>query len=395
MSNVMIAGVGVTQFGKFLDRPVRSLAREAADMALADANLKPSDVQLVVFGNAMSGLLSGQEMIRSEVAFGDTELGGLPMLNVENACGSGSSAVHVAWMAVASGTYDVVLVVGAEKLTHPDKMKTLAALSSGLDVERQADLEAELGQGSSGGAFMMDIYAGITKRYMERSGCTVDDLAGVVVKNRSHASLNPIAQYPAPVTSEDVLGSRMISDPITMLMCSPIGDGAAAVVICTEKKARELGADAVRLRASAVATAVPGGTPRTPAERASARAYEIAGLGPQDINIAEMHDASAPAELIHTEELGLCPPGEAPILLRTGVTRLGGRLPMNTSGGLIGRGHPVGATGCAQLVELTQQIRGRAGSRQAPNVRVGIAENQGGYLHPDPAVAVVTILSRD
>lgn len=395
MTEVCIAGVGITKFGKFLDTPVRVHALDAAERAMADAGVEAGDIDLLVLGNAMSGLLTGQEMIRSEVIFGSTALGGLPMMNVENACGSGSSAVHAGWLAIKSGAYDVVLVVGAEKLTHPDKARTLYALSSGLDVERQPELEKELGRETSGGAFMMDIYADITQRYMAASGCTVDDLADVVVKNRAHAARNANAQFTTEVSRDEVLASRTISDPITLLMCSPIGDGAAALVLCSDRHARKNGGRPIRIRSSAIATAVPGGSPLTPGERASARAYEIAGIGPSEINLAEMHDASAPAELIHMEELGLCPKGEAPAWLRSGRTAIGGTLPINTSGGLLGRGHPVGATGCAQLVELTQQLRGQAGGRQVEGARIGIAENQGGYLHPDPAVAVVTILSRD
>lgn len=385
----------MTSFGRFLERPPRELAQEAAFAAIRDAGLAPSHVQLLVYGNAMAGLITGQEMIRSEVVFGSTPLGGLPMVNVENACGSGSSAVHFAWLAIGSGQYDCVLVVGAEKLTHPEKAKTFSALSSAIDLDRQAELEAELSQGESGGAFMMDVYAGLTKDYMRMSGCTVDDLADVVVKNRKHATLNPFAQFRSEVTRQEVLGSRVISSPITLYMCSPIGDGAAAVLLCSEEFAGKLAAPSVSVRASAIATAVPGGTPKTPARRAAERAYEIAGIGPGQIDIVEAHDATAPAELMHLEELGLCGAGEAPHMLRAGQFSLGGRMPVNTSGGLIGRGHPVGATGCAQLVELTQQLRGVAGARQAQGVRVGIAENQGGYLHPDPAVAVVTILARD
>lgn len=394
MRPAVIAGVGMTAFGRFPERSLRQLAREAAEAAVHDAGLTPADVQLLLFGNAGAGLLSGQEMIRAEAAFAASAFGGIAMINVENACGSSSSAVHLAWMAVASGAYDVVLAVGAEKLSHPDKRRPQEVLGSAIDLEARDALTAAVGEGGSG-ALMMDIYADLTRRYMARSGATRIHLADVAVKNRGHASLNPLAQYPTPVSREEVLASRTIAGPITLLMCSPIGDGAAALLICSEAAARRAGADTVRLRGTAVATGVPGGTPRTPAERAAAKAYEMAGIGPEDIHIAELHDAAAPAELIHCEELGLCGPGEAAAMLERGDTRLGGRLPLNVSGGLIGRGHPVGATGCAQLVELVGQLRGRAGRRQVAGARVGVAENQGGYLHPDPAVAVVTVLSRD
>jgi acetyl-CoA acetyltransferase len=386
----------MTRFGRFPDRGVGDLAQEAARAAIADAGITAKDVQLISFSNALSGLITGQESIRSQVAFGRTEFGALPMINVENACASGATALHVAFLGIAAGSYDVVLVVGSERLTHSDKQRTFAALSAAIELDHQAELEASVeSDGKSGGAFMMDIYADITRRYMDQSGATVQDIADVSVKNRFHASLNPKAQYASPVTRDEVLASRAISGPITLLMCSPIGDGAAALVLCSEEFAKKIGADSVRVRGTAIETAVPGGTPQTPAQRAADRAYEMAGLGPENIDIVELHDATAPAELIHLEELRLCRPGEGPRLMASGATRLGGRMPVNTSGGLIGRGHPVGASGVAKLVEITEQLRGRNGARQAMGVRVGISEDQGGYLHPDPAVAAVTILSRD
>ncbi len=396
MHNVLIAGVGMTKFGKFLQRDIRSLAEEAVQEALTDANTQAKDVGLVVSANAIAGVITGQEMIRGQVALSDTQLMGLPMINVENACASASSAVHFAWLAVGSGQYDVAVALGVEKMSSEDKHKTFAALATAADITRLEQYRQEL-LGSSGQAdsFFMDVYADETKHYMERSGATQRDFAHIAVKNHHHGALNPKAQYREEVSLEEVLQSRLISWPLTLLMCSPIADGAAAVVVCSEDYARRIGADTVRIRASALVSGQPGSGHEPPEVRASRQAYAQAGLGPENINIVELHDAAAPNELIVYEDLGLCGHGEGPRFLASGATVLGGRLPVNTSGGLLSKGHPVGATGCAQLVELTEQLRGRAGVRQAEGVQVALAENAGGYVHPGPAACVVTILSRN
>ncbi len=394
MREVMIAGVGMTPFGKFLDRPLRSLAEEAVREALADARTVPSAVEMVAFGNAAAGLVSGQEMIRGQAALRDTGLLGLPLINVENACASGSSAVHLAWMAVASGQAEVAVAVGAEKLTHSEKERAFRAIGAAVDLGRMEEF-AELRKEGAGESrsFFMDVYARSAREFMERTGATPADFAAVAVKNHRHGALNPKAQYRDEVTEEQVLASREISAPLTLLMCSPIGDGAAALVLCTPEYARRVGADAVRVRASAIATSLDGKGTSAP-ERAAQRAFASAGVGPGDLDIVEAHDATASAELPVYEEVGLCAPGGACALLRSGATALGGRIPVNVSGGLLSKGHPVGATGAAQLVELTEQLRGRAGARQVEGARVALAENAGGHLGGGPAVAVVTILSR-
>jgi acetyl-CoA acetyltransferase len=230
---------------------------------------------------------------------------------------------------------------------------------------------------------------------MERSGAAIEDFARVAVKNHHHGALNPKAQYRQEVTLEEVLTSREISWPLTLLMCSPVGDGAAAVVVCSDEYARPLDADPIRVRACALVS----GTDREhgepgAVERAAHRAYEQAGIGPDDVDVVELHDAAAPAELITYEELGLCGVGEGPKLLASGETALGGRLPVNTSGGLLSKGHPIGATGCGQIVELVDQLRGRTGNRQVDGARVALAENGGGFLGTDAAAMVVTILSK-
>jgi acetyl-CoA acetyltransferase len=410
MREVYIAGTGMTAFGKFMDSTVRSLAEEAVADALRDAQATPGDIEMAFFSNATAGILTGQEMIRGQVALRNTGILGVPIVNVENACASASSAFFLAHMAVASGAVDIALAIGSEKLTHPDKGRSFAAIGTAVDLDnlvaaREALTRTLLGMGSaeappekkdgSGRSPFMDVYAGMTRHYMEQSGATPEDFARIAVKNQGNGKLNPKAQYGGDVTVEEVLASRQISGPLTLLMCSPIGDGSAAIVLCSEDAARRLGADTVRVRA----TTLVSGRDRGPGdagavERAVAKAYEAAGVGPEDLDVVEVHDAAAPAELMIYEELGLCGPGEGPKLLASGETALGGRVPVNPSGGLLAKGHPIGATGCAQLVELADQLRGRCGARQVDGASVALAENGGGFLGTDPAAVVISVLSR-
>jgi acetyl-CoA acetyltransferase len=395
MRDVYIAGVAMTPFAKYPDRSLRSLAAHAVAGALADAGGQASDVESAFFANAADGLLSGQESIRGQVALQDTGLLGIPIVNVENACASASTAFHLAATVVGSGCNEVSLAVGAEKLHTGDRARTFAAFDGAIDVERRPELEERIygaGGGAGDGTLFMDIYADLAHQYMERSGATERDFAHVAAKNRSHGAANPNAQYRHAVSVDDVLASRTVSGVLRLLMCSPIGDGAAALVLCSEEYVERIRAEAVRVRATAL---VSGDATGSAPARAAQKAYERAGVGPEDLDVVEVHDAAAPAELICCEELGLCAPGEGPALLASGATSLGGRIPVNPSGGLIARGHPVGATGAAQLVELTQQLLGRAGARQVDGARVALAENAGGFLGSEPAAAAVTILSRD
>ncbi len=399
MQDVIVAGVGMTRFGKAPDRGVRSLAEEAVGEALGAAGVQPAEVQAVHFANAVAGLITGQEMIPGQVALRHTGLLGIPIVNVENACASASTAFHLAWMGVASGMYDVALAVGAEKLSHADKSVSFSAIGTAVDLEALAELKSRLagnGGGDGGGrSFFMDVYAGMAGEYMARSGATAQDFADVSVKNHAHGALNPRAQYGQPVTREEVLGSRAISGPLTLLMCSPIGEGAAAAVLCSEQAARRLGVSKpVRVRASVLVS----GRDREPGEptagdRAARGAYEASGISPGEVDVIELHDAAAPAELITYEELGLCSPNEGPALLADGRTRLGGAQPVNPSGGLLSKGHPIGATGIAQIAEVVWQLRGEAGDRQVEGAKVGLTENGGGFLGTDPAAMCVHVFS--
>lgn len=396
---VHVAGAAMTSFGRHPESTVRSLAEEAVRDALLDAGMTTSDVGMVFFGNAAEGLMTGQEMVRGQSALRHTGLLGVPVVNVENACASATTAFSLACMAVRSGATDVALAVGAEKLTHPDKTRSMQAIGTAIDLAEPPTLRGVLAASGAGTSdlprsFFMDVYAEMALDYARQSGATPEDFADVAVKNGRHGALNPRAHYRAGVTREQVLESRVISGPLRLLMCSPISDGAAAVLVCSEAFARRHGSTGVQVRASVLAS----GTDRQPGDlpgvtRAVDQAYNEAGLGPRDVHVAEVHDGAAPAELMVYEQLGFCGAGEGPRLLASGATALGGQLPVNTGGGLLSRGHPIGATGCAQLVELIDQLRERAGARQVPGARVALAENAGGYLDNDSAAIGITILS--
>jgi acetyl-CoA acyltransferase len=399
VDTVVIVGAGMTKFEKS-PRSLRALAGEAVAAALDHAGIGAAVLDAAYVGNGAAGLVTGQEMIRGQVMLRPLGIEGIPIFNIENACASSSSALHLGWQAVAAGMHDVVLCLGAEKLTHEDKSVGMAAIGTAVDIEAQAEMAEPLGAGTDSAqrSFFMDIYAGLARSYMELSGATKEHFAQVVVKNQHNGARNARAQYGAELSVADVLNSRMIVDPLTLLMCSPISDGAAAVVLMSEQEASRRGLGGPRIRASVVVSgnrhdksdpsAGSGG-------RAARAAYEQAGLGPEDLDCAEVHDASAPAELIVYEQLGLAPPGGGPELIASGATALDGRLPVNTSGGLLSKGHPIGATGIAQICEATWQLRGEAGARQVDGARVALAQNGGGWLDEDSAAMSVHILTAD
>ena len=394
MTSSVIVGVGITPFGKHMERGLRSLTHEAVTEALDEARLAADDIDAVFFANAAGGFITGQEMIRGQAALRGLGFEGKPVVNVENACASGSSAVHLACLAVESGQYRTVLVVGAEKMLHPNKDVTFRALAAAVDLEEEQERLAAGAENQAGnGSKFMDIYAAKARKYMEHSGATAADFAQVSVKSRAGAARNPAAQFRTELSVAEVLASRSIASPLTMLMCSPNAVGAAALVITSEDQARARSAAHVRIRASALVSGRGSTNQESAVRRAAQRAYECAGIGPDELDVIELHDAAAPAELQLYEALGLCKQYEGVNLLRSGATALGGRLPVNPSGGLLSRGHPIGATGCAQLVELTRQLLGRAVGRQRHGARVALAQNAGGQQGDDEAVAVVTILS--
>jgi acetyl-CoA acyltransferase len=385
-TRIMIRGAGMAPFGRFLDRPLRSLAEEAAGAALKDAGLTADDIDVIFFSNSVAGITTGQEAIRGQTALRGTGLLGKPIFNVENACASGSSAFLLARTGLLAGSWRRALVVGAEKMVHADKSIPFKALAAASDLS-----EIPEGTDTGGKSLFMDLYAERTREYMARSGATQADLAAVVVKNRRHATLNPAAQFRSQVTLEAVLGSGEVAWPLTRFMCSPVSDGAAAIVLDTEAGAANR--PSVEVLTSVIASADPA-EPADYVARVARLAYEAAGVGPEDIDVVELHDAAAPAELEYSEALGLCPEGGGPDLLRSGATALGGRLPINPGGGLVARGHPVGATGVAQLVEITTQLRGEAGPRQAHGARIGLVQNAGGSVGGATAASAVHILAR-
>jgi acetyl-CoA acetyltransferase len=397
---VTIAGAGMTRFARS-PLTLRALAAEAVSSALADAGIAAADLEAAYVGNGVAGLVTGQEMIRGQVMLRPLGIEAIPIFNVENACASAASALHLGWQAVAAGTHDVVLCLGAEKLTHPtDKTVGMDAIGTAVDVEMRAELAAELGEHGDGSrrSFFMDLYAGMARDYMRTSGATARDFALVTVKNQHNGARNPRAQYGAELTVEDVLASRAIVEPLTLLMCSPISDGAAAVVLMSPRAVRRRAARGPVIRASVVTSGNrhdKDDPTAGAAARAGRAAFAQAGIGAEDLDVAEIHDASAPAELIVYEQLGLAEPGGGPELIASGRTRLDGDLPVNTSGGLLSKGHPIGATGLAQICEVTWQLRGEAGGRQVAGARVALTQNGGGWLEGDSAAMSVHVLTAD
>ncbi len=384
--DVEIAGVGVHPFGRFPNSSLKDLARVASLRALADAGIGVKDVQAVYSSNAMGGLLQGQEQIRGQSVLRDIGIERIPIVNVENACASASSALRQAVLTIKAGAADVVLVTGFEKMFVSDRDRTLNALESAgdLDVIGGAGLQ------------FTAVYAMRLRKLLDRGALSYDDLVNVSVKSHDNGALNPLAQHRKRFSAEEIRQSRPIADPLTLLMCSSICDGAAAAVVTRKGAIQDTGRPAVRVRASQGAsgfTPDPAGEPTLGAICAQA-AYEEAGVGPKEINVAEVHDAMAPGELLYYEHLGFCEPGGASEFLASGATNLEGTIPVNPSGGLTSRGHAVGATGLAQVAELVWQLRGEAEARQVRQPRLALAQNSGGWLEGESAACNVHILER-
>jgi len=377
----------MTRFGKHMDRSSRELVEEVVAAVLKDADMQPSDIEACYVGNAVSGLMTGQESIRGQVVLRNTGLLGVPIVNVENACASSSTALYLARQAIVSGEHQRVLVLGYEKLYDEDRQKSFRAFNASMDLD---EMRRRFPRGGEGRSVFMDLYASFSEREPESgAGPDVEALGMVSVKNHHHGALNPLSQFREEVSLEEVLASRRIAGPLTLLMCSPLSDGAAALVLSS----RPPNGRGVQVAASILASGRGDDRSRPDAvTRAAGLAYERAGLGPDDLDVVELHDATAIAELQLYEELRLCGPGEARRLVFDRETWLGGRLPVNPSGGLLARGHPIGATGAAQVVELTWQLQGRCDQRQVPDARVALAQNGGGWLGTDAAACAVHVL---
>lgn len=406
MRNVAIVGAGMTRFAKYRDRGLKELSNEAVTAALASARMEKQTLQVAVVGNAAAGLITGQECVRAQVVLREMGIDKIPMVNTENACASSSTAFQLAWLYVASGMYDVALALGVEKMYVEERSRSMAAFGGAVDVEQLKEITerlkppSEAKKGSESGAgksrsLFMDIYAAGARAHMAKYGTTKEHYARIAVKNHNNGSLNPHAQYRERYSLEEILASPLISDPLTRLMCAPIGDGAAAAILVSEGTARRYTTKPVWVRGSALVSGSDHRAKEGMGEtaRAAQRAFEMAGVTPRDINVMEVHDASAPAELMLYEELGLCGEGEGGRLIDEGVTEIGGRLPVNTSGGLLAKGHPVGATGVAQIYEIWLQLRGEAGDRQVDGVKVGMTENGGGMIRGEAAATTVHILA--
>ncbi len=391
MREVAIIGVGAHATGQFTEKPLKDIAYPAIWNALEDAGVQPADLDVAYVGNSLGGLLTGQEGIRGQVLLQHSGITGIPIINVENACASAATALRGAWLEVASGAADVALSVGAEKMFVGDSARSIGALS--------AVSELDLSQMGMQFTTSYAIHPKINlKSRMAEYGWTIEDFAKPAVKNSANGALNPLAQHRRALTIEQVVQSRVVVDPLTLYMCSSISDGAAAAVVCTLDLAKKFTSKKlIRIATCTLRSGVyrlPNDDRLDTAETTARAAYEEAGIGPDELEAIELHDAMAPAELMLYERLGLCDPGDGPKLIDDGITTLSGRVPVNPSGGLCSRGHPVGATGLLQIAELVWQMRGEAGERQIEKrPRVTMAQNQGGLLlGQDSAVYCCTIL---
>jgi len=386
MRDVYVRGVGMTRFGRLLDQSFKDLARVATLDALADAEAGVGDVEAIFFGNSLAGLITGQETIRGEVATFPLGFGSIPVHNLENACASGGNALHFGWLSVASGLHDTVLVLGVEKAHVGDPARTFSAYAAGTDID--APFATAEGAGVDRTP-LVDRQAVLAQRLMDRYGLTAESFGHITSRSLNNAALNPKAHRQFGATVADVLAARMVVPPLTSLMSSPVSDGGAAVVLSAAPARGR-----VRIVASAVATRAPlaiDDGPSSPAA-ATAKAYEQAGLGPDDLDVCELHDASVAYEVMAWADCGLCPEGDQEAWVNEGHTEIGGPLPINPSGGLIGRGHALGASGVAQIVELTEQLQGRSGARQVDGARIALAQIGGGVLGFQTAVSSAHVL---
>ena len=412
MSEIYIAGIAMTVFGRHPERSLHDLAGEALQGALKDAGCASGDIGVAYYSGMTNGPLQGQISIPGQVVFSKIGIEGIPVYNVENACASGSSAVNLAVQSLKAGTTDVALALGVEKMNVPDKAKAFAIFEGGWDVSRAEENYATLirmGEGitpppgsesSRPYSKFMAIYAAMCRWHMKTFGTTQRQIAAVCAKNHGHSVHNPFSQFRQPFSIDEVLAAPPITYPITLPMCAPLSDGAAAAILCTDEGLRRVGADrrrAIRVAASVIRSFTHrrlDEPEKNVGRLAAQQAYESAGLGPEDMSVAEVHDASAMGEIIQAENLGFVPLGGGGPAAERGEFTLGGRIPINPSGGLESKGHPLGATGIGQLFELVTQLRGEAGPRQVPDARHAIQENGGGMQGVEEAAVAIHILSR-
>lgn len=412
---IYIYSVGMTNFGKFLEKSMKKFTGEALQASLDDNNdnLTKNEIEAAWFSNSGWGMRDNQHCIRGQVALSANGIEKIPMTNVENACAGGSTALHGAWTAIKAGLYDCTLAIGVEKVYHENRKLMMQSFISGTDVERTTDMikylkkqaekrkkrearkqGADVKKEKNGGhSAFMDLYAAAARLHMKKHGTTQRQLAVVAAKNHNNSTLNPLAQYTFPMTVEEVLGDYQVAYPLTRSMCAPVGDGSAAAILCSEKFLKEHPNDrAILIRASILQSGSWGKD--TISNRSATAAYKMAGLGPEDINVVEVHDATAFGEIHQIEQIGLCPVGKGGEFSESGATSLNGKIPVNPSGGLISRGHPIGASGLAQIYELVTQLRGEAGKRQVKESKFALAENGGGNIGPGEAAMCIHILEK-
>jgi len=412
MSNIYVAGIAMTVFGRHLELSLDDLAREALDGALKDANCKRGDLGIAFYSGMTNGPLQGQIAIPGQVVFSKIGIEGIPVYNVENACASGSSAFNLAVQSLKAGTTDVALALGAEKMNIADKAKAFSIFEAGWDVSRAEENYqslvtmgegVEVPPGSESDkpySKFMAIYAALCRHHMKNYGTTQRQIAAVAAKNHTHSVHNPLSQFRKPFTVDEILAAPPITFPLTLPMCAPLSDGAAAAILCTEEGLKRIGAEhgrCIRVAASVVRSFTHRRLDQPEqniARLAANQAYAQAGLGPEDMDVAEVHDASAMGEIIQSENLGFVALGEGGAAAERGEFTLGGRIPINTSGGLESKGHPLGATGIGQLHELVTQLRGEAGARQVQGARHAIQENGGGMQGIEEAAVAIHILSK-
>jgi acetyl-CoA acetyltransferase len=412
VTDVYVAGIAMTVFGRHPERSIDALAGEALQGALKDAGCKVGDIGVAYYSGMTNGPLQGQISIPGQVVFSKIGVEGIPIYNVENACASGSSGFNLAVQSLKAGTADVALALGSEKMNIPDKAKAFAIFEGGWDVSRAEENYATLVRMGEGivpppgsesdkpYSKFMSIYAAMCRWHMKTYGTTQRQIAAVCAKNHQHSVHNPYSQFRKPFTIDEVLAAPPITYPITLPMCAPLSDGAAAAILCTEAGLKRIGANrsrCIKVAASVIRSFTHRGLDepeKNAGHLAALKAYEIAGLGPKDMHVAEVHDASAMGEILQAENLGFVPFGGGGPAAERGEFTLGGRIPINPSGGLESKGHPLGATGIGQLFELVTQLRGEAGVRQVAGARHAIQENGGGLQGIEEAAVAIHILTR-
>ena len=405
MRDVVILGIGMTPFGRHLDKTHEQLAQAAVRLALADAGVVGTEIDMAVYANVIQGFFAGEMSIPGEYALRPLGISGVRGFHVEQACASSTVGLHLAIDHVRTGLAEMALIVGVEKLFSDDRAKKFAVFQQPRDlveargyIARTRELLQPVPEGlaSESPNVLMEAYAAQARLHMATYGTTQRQIAAVAAKDHTHSQFNPLSQYRNAMTIEDILAAPQVAWPLTNPMCAPISDGAAAAIVCSAAMARRFAGRAVRVLAAENRT----GSDRAPDDyaahvtrRVSGIAYERAAVGPGDVDLAEVHDASSIGEIIQTEALGLTPPGAAGAAAERGETALGGRVPVNTSGGLVSKGHPLGATGLGQIHELVTQLRGQAGARQVAGARIAIAENSGGFYGVEDGMSAVTILA--